>query len=93
MLVSLDVELAGFRVAELQQIQRSEIAGRIVEEHVFGAGVRGPDFARCGAGVPVIDGGVELDAGIGGSPGGIADLVPECAALSGLDGLAGQAAP
>ncbi len=67
------------RIAELQQVQRGEIAGRVVEEHIFRARVRRADFAAGRAGVPVVDGGVELQAGIGGSPGGIADLVPKLA--------------
>ena len=40
------------------------------------------------AGVPVVDGGVELHAGIGRRPGGIADLFPEVAGLQRLHHLA-----
>ncbi len=38
--------------------------------------------------MPIVDGGVELDAGICGGPGGIADLVPEFAGVDGLHRLA-----
>ena len=55
-------------VAERQQVQRGEVAGRVVEEHVLRARVRRADRPDCRAGVPVVDGGVELDAGIGARP-------------------------
>ena len=55
-------------------------------EHGFDALI-GPDRA----GVPVVDGGVELDAGIGRGPGRVADLVPQVAGLQRLDGLAAEA--
>ena len=65
--------------AEAQQVERREVARRVVEEHVFRARVRGADRARLRAGVPIVDRRVELDAGIGGRPGGEADLLPEVA--------------
>ena len=40
-----DVELARCRVTELQQVQRGEVAGRVVQEHVFRARVRRADVA------------------------------------------------
>ena len=91
MLVSLDVKLRRFRIAELQKVERGEIAGRIIKEHVFRAGVGGADVARCRAGVPVIDRGVILDAGISRGPGRMADLVPKVAGLQGLGHLARHA--
>ena len=91
MLEARDVEGTGLDIAEAQQVQRSQVAGRIVEEHVFRAGVRRPDLARGRAGVPVVDGRMELDAGIGRGPGGIADLVPEFPCLEGLGHLAIEA--
>src|SRR5262245_22277387 len=83
MLVALDIE-AAISLAEGHQVERGEIAGRVVEEHVFRAGIRGPDLARRGAGVPVVDRRVELDAGIGAGPGGVADIFPEVARLQRL---------
>ena len=83
--------LAGSR--NVQQVQRREIAGRVVEEHVFRARIRGDDRARGRAGVPVVDGGVELQAGIGAGPGGVADLLPQIARLHGLGDLAVLGAP
>ena len=65
--ISLDVESVRIRV-EAHQIQRSEIARRVVEEHVFGARIRCVD-ARCvGARIPVVHGRVELHAGIAADP-------------------------
>ena len=61
------------------QVERGQVAGRVVEEHVLGAGVGGADLAAAGAGVPVVDRGVVLHARIGGSPRGVADLVPQLA--------------
>ena len=49
----------------------------------------GPDF---GTGVPVVDGGVILQARIGRGPGGVADLLPQIARLQGLRDLAVEAA-
>ena len=50
-LVALDVERAGLRVAEGEQVDRREIAGRVVEEHVFRARIAergsGPTPGRC----------------------------------------------
>ena len=49
----------------------------------------GPEL---GAGVPVVDGGVILDARIGRGPGGVADLLPQVARLQRLRDLAVEAA-
>ncbi len=73
---------------ERQQIERGEIARRVVQEHVFRARVRRVDAPARGAGVPLVDGGVELQAGIGRGPGGVADLVPQIARLQSLRDLA-----
>jgi len=48
----------------LDQVQRREIARRIVEEHVLRARVRGVDARRVLARVPAVDGGIELHAGV-----------------------------
>ncbi len=65
------------------QVEGGEIARRVVEEHVLRARIRGVDPARGRAGVPLVDRGVVLDAGIGAAPGGVRDLVPELARRQG----------
>ena len=92
MLVGRDVEGLGLGVVELQQVGRGKIAGGIVEEHVLGARIGRPDPAGSRAGVPVVHRRVEVQAGIGRGPGGVADLLPEVAGLQRLDDLAGGAA-
>ena len=92
MLIAFDVERLGRRVAELQQVERRQIAGGVVEEHVFRAWVRRADRPRLGTCVPVVDGGVILQARIRGRPGGVADLLPQVARLHGLRNLAVEAA-
>ncbi len=72
---AVDVERAVV-VLEGEQVERGEIAGRVVEEHVLRARVRGVDAAALGAGVPLVDGGVVLQAGVGAAPGGLGDLLP-----------------
>ena len=88
MLVALGLEFAGVLVAEGQQVQRGEVARRVVEEHVFRARIGGADRTRGRAGVPVIDRGVILQAGIGRGPGGVADFFPQIARLQRLRDLA-----
>src|SRR6185312_10179005 len=67
-------------------------ARRVVQEHVFRARIGGVDAAARRAGVPLVDSGVELHAGIGAQPGGLADLLPEVARLQRLVHLAVGAA-
>ena len=64
---------------ERHQVQRREVAGRIVEEHVFRAWIGRVDTAAHTAGVPLVDRGVELQAGIRAGPGCVTDLVPKLA--------------
>ena len=93
MLVALDVELAGLDVAEGQQIERGQIAGGVVQEHVFRARIGRADRAGGRAGVPVVHRGVELQAGIGAGPGGVTDFFPQLLRLHGLGDLAAAGAP
>ncbi len=76
MLEGVYVEAAVF-VGERHQVQGRQIACRVVQEHVFRTRVRGVDTAAFGARVPIVDGGVELQARIGRGPGGITDLFPK----------------
>ncbi len=85
-----DVDRA-IRLAEPHQVQRRQITRRIVEEHVFRARVGCIDPSRRRAGVPVVDGGVELHAGIGRVPGRLGDTLPEGGGADGLRHLAGRA--
>ena len=80
-------------IVEGKQIDRGEIARRVVEEHVFRTRIGGDDRPRCRAGVPVVDGGVELQARIGAGPGRVADLLPQLAGLQRLGDLARLGAP
>ena len=59
---SLRVKTTGAR--ELHQVQGSQVAGSIVEEDVFGAWVGGVDRRSSLASMPMLDGRVELKAGI-----------------------------
>src|SRR5215813_14431853 len=79
--------------SERQQVQRGEIARRVVKEHVFRARVGRSDGSGGWTRVPVVDGGVELQAGIGRRPCRIADLLPQIAGLHGLGDLAGLGTP
>ena len=86
------VEAAGLRVVEGKEVERREVAGRVVEEHVLGAGIGGADLAVGGTSVPLVDGPVELEARIGALPGGARDAVPEGPRLDRLHGLLRDAA-
>ena len=74
----VDVE-AAVRAAELHQVDRGQVAGRVVDVHVLGARVRRVDPPRLGAGVPAVDDRVVLDARIGAAPGRVGDLVDQLA--------------
>src|SRR5215212_1380421 len=65
--IGLHVEAAGLAV-ELHEVQGGQVAGGVVEEHVLRARVGGVDAVRVRAGVPVVDGRVELQAGIAADP-------------------------
>ena len=84
--ISLGVELGV--VLEGQQVHRGEIAGGVVEKHVFRARVGAADSTILRAGVPGVDGVVELNPRISTGPGGMADLVPQLAGRGGLGYLA-----
>ena len=70
---------AAVGMAEGLQVQRRQVARRVIEEHVLRARVRGVDAARFGTRVPVVDRGVELHPRIGRGPGGVSDLFPQLA--------------
>ncbi len=89
--VGFVVERTGLRVEEGHQVQRGQVAGRVVEEHVFGTGIGAADLAVGGAGVPFVDRAVVLDARIGAGPGGAGHLVPQRAGFQGFHRFAAGA--
>ena len=66
---------------ELDDVEARQIAGGVIEKDVFTARITCVDSAVCGAGMPLVDRRVILDAGIGGMPGCETDFVPEVARL------------
>src|SRR3970040_2967119 len=74
---------------ELEQVDGGQVAGGVVQVHVVRAGGGGVDAAAVGAGVPVVDGGVVLHAGVGALPGGLGDAAHQLAGAVGVGGLAG----
>ncbi|CAM5243549.1 hypothetical protein SVIOM342S_06632 [Streptomyces violaceorubidus] len=76
---------------ELHQVERGEVAGRVVQVHVLAARVRAVDAAGLRAGVPGVDGVVVLDAGVGTGPGGLGHLAEERLGVDLLDDLARHA--
>lgn len=58
------IEVA-IRIPEGHQVERRQIARRVVQEHVFRARIRGADLTAVRACVPVVDRRMELDTGIG----------------------------
>ena len=73
-----DVELAAGG-EELHEVEAGEVAGGVVEEHVLAAGIAGVDAGGVLGGVPAVDGGVVLHAGVAALPGGFGELVHEVA--------------
>ena len=61
------------------RFREDEVAGGVVEEHVLAAGVAGVDARRVRAGVPVVDGGVELHARVAALPGRLGHHLHEVA--------------
>ena len=81
----LGVELA-VRLHELHEVQGGQVAGGVVEEHVLRARVAGVDARRVRAGVPVVDGGVELHARVAALPGRLRHHLHEVARAVGVAG-------
>ncbi len=77
-LEGLDVERA-VGAAELHQVQRGEVAGRVVDVHVLAARVRGVDAPAVRAGVPAVDRRVVLHARVRAAPGRLGDLAHQLA--------------
>src|SRR6185312_14674436 len=74
---------------ELEQVDAGQVATGVVQVDVLTARVAGADPARLGTGVPVVDGAVVLDAGVGAVPGGLGHAAHQLARVDPLDYLAG----
>ncbi len=73
---------------EGQKVHRGQVTRRVIEEHIFGTGVRAADLTVFRAGVPGVDRVVELNARIGTGPCGVTDVLPQIASVDGLGDLA-----
>ena len=78
---------------ECEQVEGGEVAGAVVEVHVFGARVGRVDAPRVGAGVPVVDRGIELHARIAALVGGLRDQAQNLPCAQGLARLAARHEP
>ena len=74
-------------LAELHQVDAGQVAGRVIQKHVLRARIAGVDSPRVGAGVPVVDGGVVLHAGITALPGALGHAVHHLTGLVRRSGL------
>src|SRR6266511_5099604 len=81
---------AAVLAAELHQVDRREVAGRVVDVHVLGARIRSVDPPRLRAGVPAVYRGVVLDAVIRAAPGRVGDLAHQLACGNRLQRLAAR---
>ncbi len=86
--VGLDIELAVL-AHELHEVHGGQVAGRVVQEHVFRARVAGIDAVADRARVPVVDGRVVLDARVTAQPGGLRHLAEHGPRRQRVDHLAG----
>ena len=77
-------------VHKLHQVERRQVAGRVVQKHVLRAGIGGIDAAGGFAGVPTVDGGVVLHAGVAALMGGFGNLAEQVAGAKLLSRLAGH---
>ena len=80
MLESGDIEAAPC-ASERHQVQGGEIARRVIEKEVFRAGVCRVLPAGAFAGVPFVDGGVELHPGITADVGAFRDFAQQATCL------------
>ena len=78
------------RPHELHQVQRGQVARRIVHEHVLRTGVRSVDPRRVLARIPAVHRGIELHAGVAALVRRFGDLPHHVARLAPLHGLAGR---
>ena len=86
-LVSVGVE-ALVRAQEFHEVQGGEIARGVVQVHVFRAWVRSVDTSAVWNCMPIVDRGVELDAGVAALVRRLGDHAHEVARPVGVDDLA-----
>src|SRR5579862_100331 len=84
---AFDIEHA-IGTEEFQEIERGQVAGRVVEEHVFRAGIGSVDPVGGFAGVPSVDGRVVLHARIAALPCGFGHAMEELAGAVFIGGRA-----
>ena len=85
-LVAFDVKTAVVP-AEFHQVQRRQIAGGIVEEHVFAARIGRVDRAGGFAGVPALDGVLVLHTGVAAGPSAFRNTAHQLPRLIGRPGF------
>ena len=73
---------------KLKQVERGQIASRVVKKHVFRAGIRRVDAVGGLAGMPAIDGRVVLHARVAALPGRFGHFAHQVARAEFLDRLA-----
>src|SRR5881296_1952457 len=83
--VAIGFDVKGAVGRKLQKIETRQVAGGVVEEHVFTARVAGVNPRGVLRGVPAIYGGVVLHAGIAASPGGFGKFVEKIFGFVGVD--------
>ena len=81
--VSIDIENTGLVVVELDQVDRGQVASRVIEKQILTTRVGSPNSPSGRAGVPLVDGGVELETRVGTCPGGLGDPAPHVAGFDG----------
>ncbi len=74
-------------IVKTHQVDGGEIAGGIIQEHVFGAGIGSSDRPVIRAGMPLVDRRVKLESRVRTGPGGMIDLFPQILGWQGLDDL------
>ena len=90
--VALDVE-AAVGGLELAQVERGQVARRVVQEHVLGARIARVDGVRGLARVPLLDGVLVLRARVAADPRALGDKVEQRRRVDRLDGLARRDGP
>ena len=81
MLQLTDFNAAGSLINKMNQVKTGEIAGRIVKEHVFRTWITCIDTPAFRAGVPFVDGSIELQTGIRAFPGTEQNFFPKVAGI------------
>src|SRR3989304_5331956 len=89
-LPSFPLPASFFLTQEFEEVDGGQVARGVIDVHVLGAGVGGGDGPRVGAGVPAVDGGVVLHAGVGALPGRPGDVPHQVAGVVLLADLAGH---